>query len=74
MLGFFFKKKKLNFVEIFFKVIGSCKKNWNFCVFCIVVIERICENEVVKMIRLKEGFVRIVEVYVELGKKCFIVF
>lgn len=40
----------------------------------IEVTERIRENEAVKMIRLKEGFVRIAEAYVELGKKCSTVF
>ncbi|XP_062587492.1 uncharacterized protein LOC134249152 [Saccostrea cucullata] len=40
----------------------------------IEVTERIRENEAVKMIRLKEGFVRIAEAYIELGKKCSTVF
>lgn len=41
---------------------------------CIAVTERIRENEAVKMIRLKEGFVRIADAYIELGKKCSTVF
>lgn len=40
----------------------------------IEVTERIRENEAVKMIRLKEGFVRIADAYIELGKKCSTVF
>lgn len=52
-------------------VVVRKKEIWNFC---IAVTERIRENEAVKMIRLKEGFVRIAEAYVELGKKCSTVF
>ena len=36
--------------------------------------EIIRENEAVKMIRLKEGFVRMAEAYIELGKKCSTIF
>ncbi|KAK3102623.1 hypothetical protein FSP39_012740, partial [Pinctada imbricata] len=36
--------------------------------------EVIRENEAVKMIRLKEGFIRMAEAYIELGKKCATIF
>lgn len=70
---FSFKKKKKILFTLVLKLLVVVRKKeiWNFC---IAVTERIRENEAVKMIRLKEGFVRIAEAYVELGKKCSTVF
>lgn len=65
----------LNLLVVVRKKENKCTFEFlNFCVPCIAVTERIRENEAVKMIRLKEGFVRIAEAYVELGKKCSTVF
>ena len=53
----------------------SCAtKKRNKIYFCVSVSEIIRENEAVKMIRLKEGFVRMAEAYIELGKKCSTIF
>lgn len=40
----------------------------------VEVSERVRENEAVKMIRMKEGLLRMSEAYVELGNKCAMIF
>ncbi|XP_021339794.1 uncharacterized protein LOC110441013, partial [Mizuhopecten yessoensis] len=40
----------------------------------VEVSERVRENEAVKLIRMKEGLLRVSEAYVELGSKCAMIF
>ena len=42
--------------------------------FYLIVCEKVRENEAVKMIRLKEGLIKMSEAYMMMGKKCSVLF
>ena len=42
--------------------------------FYLTVCEKVRENEAVKMIRLKEGLIKMSEAYMMMGKKCSVLF
>ncbi|GFY45220.1 uncharacterized protein TNIN_237681 [Trichonephila inaurata madagascariensis] len=55
------------------KELKRASKVWKFCI-TVVLVELSHKNEAIKVVRLKEGLLKLSEAYVELANKCAIIF